>query len=292
MHIDYKEVRKTPIETILQQRGVEYKRQGVMLVAKACPLPSHASKDTFTFKASLETNLWTCHSTSCKKASGSNGGDVIDLVCLLDSIPPLEAARKLAGVVVTAATASPKRPISTSGTGRNEPLGFALKANPEHPMIQGRGISVETARLYGIGFYRSRQHTASMDDRIIFPLLENNVLVGYGGRTVLPVTPENPKWKVGKGVVKTMCFGVEHCDPAQPLVLCESPWEVLLASQLRRHAAALMGTAMSEEQERQLDPFGTIWVMMDDDDAGRAASEVICERLARRHKIIRSFLKD
>jgi DNA primase len=131
-----------------------------------------------------------------------------------------------------------------------------------------------------------------MHERVIFPLHENGVLVGYCGRTVLPVTQENPKWRLGKGTSKTMCFGIEKCDPTKQLVLLESPWEVLLARQMGRDAVALLGTVMSEGQEKQLEPFGTIWVMMDDDEAGKRASAEVCARLEKRHRIIRSFLKD
>jgi hypothetical protein len=223
MRIDFAEIRATPIESVLRERGVEFRHQAGMLVVKKCPLPSHHSKDLYTFKASIRENLWTCHSTSCKKASGKNGGDVIDLVCLLDGVSAKEAAERLSGIHVPARVIPTNGDAFVGGERANKPLGFELQCNPEHRMIQERGISVETARLFGAGYYRSKQGTASMDDRIIFPLHEDHSLVGYIGRTCLEISESNPKWKMGKGVVKSMLFGLDRCAADQVVVLVESP---------------------------------------------------------------------
>src|SRR5207244_8532089 len=109
-----------------------------------------------------------------------------------------------------------------TGAANNKPLGFTLKdVNPAHPMIQERGISVETARLFGVGFFPGK---GSMSGRVVFPLYESGNLVGYAGRTTLPATDTNPKWLLGKGLRKTFLYALERCDPAKPVIVCESLW--------------------------------------------------------------------
>ena len=291
MRIKFAEIRATPIESVLLQHRVEFRRQGSMLVAKKCPLPSHHSKDLYTFKASIKENLWTCHSTSCKKGSGKNGGDVIDLVCLLEGVGAKEAAEKLAGIPVPA-PAPTSNGATFDGTCGNKPLAFQLQSNPEHPMIQERGISVETARSYGVGYYRSKQGTASMDDRIIFPLHENQSLVGYIGRTCLDISESNPKWKMGKGVVKSMLFGLDRCATDQVVVLVESPWAVLWLRERGMQAAALLGKELTEGQEKAIAPFRMLSLGLDNDDAGREATEKLLHRLRANHAVRRSYFRE
>jgi twinkle protein len=159
--------------------------------------------------------------------------------------------------------------------------------NPVHPLIQGRGITVETAVHWNVGYFPGK---GSMAGRVVFPLYEDGSLIGYIGRTTLEVTEENPKWKMGKGVVKSFLYGLERCATALPIVITESPWGVLWLHQNGIQACALLGKELSEHQERRLDPFGVIQVAMDNDEAGRAASEKIVERLRPKHKVMRSFL--
>lgn len=309
--IEFSSVKLIPIASVLKHYGIEGRRQGEYLVA-ACPLPTHSSKEKDTFKVSVRENWWTCFSESCKQAIGKRGGDVIDFVCLMDGIDlkhPLPAAKKLAEIFcvgmsknlqngnASAKTLS-RSPIVNELTTEansivNKPMKFTLQGiNPEHPMVQSRGISIETARDWGIGHYRSKQGTASMDERIVFPIYEDGALIGYAGRTILPVTPENPKWRLGKGLRRTFLYGIERCDPKSPLVVCESPWEAILGHQMGKQTVSLIGCSMTAEQEKRVEPYGTLWIMMDDDKAGHEASELICARLRKSHRIIRSFLKD
>jgi hypothetical protein len=293
--IDFAKMKLVPIASVLSHYGVESKRSGDYLIAKKCPLPTHESKETETFKANVVENWWRCFSRSCRKGA-KDGGDVVDLVCIMEGLQPLPAAQKLTELFCLNQNAPPKAERDGRGLisspDKNKPLGFTLQVDPRHPMIRERGINVCTAELYGVGYYRSKQGTASMDNRIIFPLKEDGVLVGYIGRTVLPVTPDNPKWKLGKGLAKTMLFGLEQCYPFGTIIVCESPWEVLLGHQMERNAVSILGTTMTKEQEEKLQPYYQVWLLMDNDEAGRKASAELSVRLERKHRIIRSFLKD
>lgn len=295
--IRFDDLKLIPIGSVLRHYGVELKKQGDYFVALKCPLPSHTSKEPFTFKAHATENWWRCWSESCNAALGKKGGDVVDFVALKENLKPIDAARKLCDLF--ALNQNAPQEVRRNGSRfsdekhdsavKNKPLGFTLQGNPEHSMIQGRGISVETARTFQVGYYASKQGTASMDNRIIFPLHEDGNLVGYIGRTV---NGQEPRWKVPKDFHKTMLFGLERCDPRHHLFVVEACWEVLLLFQKGVQAVALLGSSMTAEQERKLDPFRMIWLMLDDDEAGKKASAEIYERLRARHRVIRAFLKD
>jgi DNA primase len=104
------------------------------------------------------------------------------------------------------------------------------------------------------------------------------------------VSDTNPKWLFGKGLRKTFLYGLERCDRTKPLILCESLWGPLFFHEHGLHAASLMGSEMTEEQERCLDPYPTITVALDNDAAGIRKAERICERLRARHRISRARL--
>jgi DNA primase len=177
---------------------------------------------------------------------------------------------------------------AASASGRNKPLAFALKdVNPSHLMIQERGISVLTAERFGVGFFPGK---GSMAGRVVFPLHEDGSLVGYAGRTTLPVSDANPKWLFGKGLRKTFLYGLERCDPAKPLILCESLWAPLWFHEHGLQAASLMGSEMTEEQERCLDPYPVITVALDNDAAGIEKAVRICGRLEAKHRVMKARL--
>jgi DNA primase len=116
--------------------------------------------------------------------------------------------------------------------------------------------------------------------------------VAYAGRTILPVSDENPKWKIPAGLQRTFVYGLEKCDPAKPLILCESPWGCLWLFQHGRQAAALVACSMTSEQEKRLEPFKVIQLAFDNDQSGRDATAKIVERLRGKHTVLKSYLKE
>jgi len=294
MQIEFGKVKLIPIASVLRMRGIEVRQTGDYLVGK-CPLPFHTGGKQGTFKVNTSSNWWTCFSASCREKLGKSGGDVIDLVCALDDMKPVDAAKWLDDVFC--AQIQPKPEIDHTEPGKisqaNKPLTWKLQGvNPLHEMIQSRGISVETAEKWGVGYYRSKQGTASMDDRIVFSLYEDGNLIGYAGRTVLPVTGENPKWKIGKGIHKTFLYGLERCDSKKPVIVAESCWAPLWFSERGHHAAALMGYDLTEGQEIRLEPFETVILALDNDEKAKEKMAKIIDRLQGKHKVIRALLKE
>lgn len=288
--VDFKQAKRVPIGSVLRLYRIEARRQGDYLLAP-CPLPTHSSKEKNSFKVNVRENWWTCFSGSCRAKLGKSGGDSVDFVKWMDGTDDKAAAQKLTELFCLGEKhiAQPTTMVEPFAENRNKLLTFQLQANPEHPLIQSHGISVETAREFGVGYYRSKQGTASMDDRIIFPLLENGVgLVGYLGRATLE--GQEPRWKFG-AKQKSFLFGLERCDPSKPLILTESCWAALYYFERGHQCASMMGSALTEAQEQRLVPFDTIILAMDADEKGKAAGEEIRRRLRKNHKVIVARLK-
>ena len=226
-YLDFKAIReRVPFLGVLDRYHVEVKRVNTSQLKGRCPLPSHTSKEPDTFCVNTEKNVFCCHSDSCKKSGHGASGNVIDFVCLMESIQAYEAAAKLNEWYPDGL---PPKPATAAEPEENRPLAFTLKdVNPEHPMIQSRGITALTAKKFGVGFFPGK---GSMAGRIVFPLHESGRLVGYAGRAT--GSGQEPKWLLGKGLKKSFLFGLERCDPAKPLVLVESPWAVLRYNRYR-----------------------------------------------------------
>ena len=314
--VDFKAIKaRVGIADILARYQVSLVRVNQTSLKGNCPLPSHSSGSKNTFFANEAKSVWYCHSDSCKKNGQRAGGNVIDFVTLMEQCSAYAATKRLdelfpatgdhgakgasepnAATPKTGREAGEATPTPTPGG--NKPLAFTLKdVNPEHPMIQAKGITIETAGKFGVGYFPGK---GSMAGRIVFPLHElirrnddgtaQVMLVGYAGRTTLEVTPENPKWKLPAGLHKTFLYGLERCEPAKPLILCESLWGPLWFYEHGFQAASLMGSEMTEEQEWSLDPYSTITVALDNDAAGIEKAARICERLKRKHRVSKARL--
>jgi DNA primase len=301
MHVDFAEVRKIPIASALKFYKVYARKRSETELIADCPFPSHkttqhANKNQ-TLAISTEKNRWYCHSDSCRAASNKpKGGDVIDLVAMLENLTALDAAKRLAELF-----AIRNQPSEESGAGdkdrdaknekpshegKNTPLAFELKnLNPDHPFIKERGITLETAKEFGIGFHGGK---GSMSNRICFPLHEDGSLIGYCGRAT---NGDDPKWKMPLGLVKSFLYALERCDPTKPILLVESTWAVLWLHQNGCQATALLGSTTTAEQEALLAPYAEIRVALDNDNAGREAAKKIVERLRKNHKVSTAYLK-
>jgi hypothetical protein len=292
---DFERLKAIPIDAVLGFYNIPvYKRSDTELVAD-CPLPSHveSSKEhQRTFAIGLQKKKWFCHWTNCQKIGNHRGGDVIDLVARLEHCDTKTAAKILSERFLQGNGEGGRRELKSAAkpepeaTG-NKPLAFELKhLDPDHPEILKK-ISLETAIEFGIGFHSGK---GSMANRICFPLRENGSLVGYAGRAVNP--EEEPRWKFPAGLIKSFLYALERADPAKPLILCESCWGPPWFYQHGAQAAAMLGSSLTEAQERLLEPFHTIHLAMDNDEAGRAAAEKIAQRLKVNHKVFRAYLNE
>ena len=301
-YMDFKAIKQRAAMTaVLARYNVDLTRVNKTALKGNCPLPTHTSGSSNTFFVNEPKSVWYCHSDSCKKNGHRAGGNALDFVMVMEGCSAYAAALKLDEWFPDGTRKErPVEPHSGMMTKEvfdalvnpvNSPLAFQLKdVNPKHEMIQAHGISEATAAKFGVGFFPGK---GSMAGRIVFPLVECGSLVGYAGRTALPVTEANPKWLFGKGLKKTFVYGLERCDPAKQLVLTESSWAPLFFFERGVQAAALMGSEMTPEQEKCLAPFRTILVAMDNDRAGEERGRSIIERLrAAGHVVLKAKLRE
>ena len=306
-YLDFKAIKaRVAIADVLARYQVNLVRVNQGSLKGNCPLPTHSSKSKNTFFVNEGKSVWYCHSGSCKKNGHRAGGNVIDFVSVMEQCSAYEAAKRIDAMVPASGNAAinnkatakeragQRAEVLSEAAGEvpagviNKQLAFALKdVNPEHPMIQERGISVETAREFGMGFFPGK---GSMAGRIVFPLYENGNLIGYAGRTTLPISETNMKWLIGKGLKKTFLYGLERCDPAKPLILVESFWGPPFFYEKGSQAAALMGAELTDSQERCLEPFPVIVVALDDDPPGIEKAARIRERLRGKHRVMKARL--
>lgn len=167
--------------------------------------------------------------------------------------------------------------------GENAPLKFTLKGvDPAHPYLAHRGITGETATLFGVGFFPGN---GSMKGRVVIPV-ENDrgELVAYAGRAI---GGEEPKYKFPAGFKKTLVLynlaRALKALGARRVVVVEGFFGTMKVHQAGFPCVVgLMGSALSDVQEKLLaDNFREAVLLLDGDDAGRAATVEIAPRLAR-----------
>jgi DNA primase len=164
---------------------------------------------------------------------------------------------------------------------QNVPLKFALKGvDPAHPYLAHRGITGETAALFGVGFFPGK---GSMAGRVVVPVHnEKGELVAYAGRSI---DDAEPRYKLPEGFKKSLVFFNLHRAKGQGrVVVVEGFFGTMKVHQAGFPCVVgLMGWSLSEEQEKLLaEHFHEAVLMLDGDEAGRAAAPEITARLARK----------
>jgi hypothetical protein len=92
-----------------------------------CPLPTHKQGDrSRCFSINLKENYWRCFSESCNANNGGKrGGDVINLVALMEKCGSKKAAERLSGWYGVGKKETPQRMAEGSSTTGHQ------KVNPD-----------------------------------------------------------------------------------------------------------------------------------------------------------------
>ncbi|MCU0293848.1 MAG: CHC2 zinc finger domain-containing protein [Thermoanaerobaculaceae bacterium] len=256
------------VERVLEARGLlaSLRLRGNNLVG---PCPIHGGDAPNGFVVSRAKNLWYCF-TRCRA-----GGDVVDLVCLLDRSSYRETALYLASLAgATAHRPAPPPPAFRPFTAR-------LDLNPRAPFLASKGICPATARAFDCGLFRG---SGFLEGCVAVRLHDpRGQPLGYAGRILDPDRARHGKWKLPARLPKrSLLFNYHraHGHPHRGLVVVEDPWSVMRLAQLRIPAVALLGTALSSEQAALLAPCSRILLMLDGDAAGRLAARDLLARLA------------
>ena len=232
----------------------------------------------------LSLQVWSCHSASCIAARGGRiGGHVIDLVAILERCSLREAGLRLrdwfsVGVSHPAPVRAPAAAPSTAEF--NRPLGFALqRVDTRHPYLAQRGILPATARLFGVGMYGGNGFLAG---RCLIPIRdEKRQLVAYAGRAV---NGEEPKYRFPAGFRKAqVLFNLDRAmhTGVRDVIVVEGFFDAMKVHQAGHPTVVgLMGASFSQRQsELLLSHFASVTLMLDGDEPGRRAADVIAQVL-------------
>ena len=167
-------------EAVLAQYRIEVRGQGAERMIR-CPFHDDG---TPSCAVNLDRRLFHCFACGEK-------GTVLDFVAGMERCSIAEAARLLARKHEGAAV--PDLPES-AGTKRrapravNQPLGFNLSLDPDHPYLGERGVSPATVAKFGLGY----SDRGIMKGRICIPIHDaDGRLVAYAGRWAAPSPPVN-----------------------------------------------------------------------------------------------------
>lgn len=170
----------------------------------------------------------------------------------------------------------------------NRPLGFSLaeKLDYSHPYLMERGLDEAAIHEFGVGFCNA----GTLIARIAIPIHNaQGELIAYAGRWPGDPPKETPKYKLPKGFKKSAeVFNLHRAfrEPAEhALIVVEGFFDVFRLWQLGyRRVVALMGSSLSPAQEAALitavRSTGTIALLFDEDEAGRAGRLEALQRLA------------
>ena len=302
--VDFKAIReRLTMEQILEHYGVLHtlKRTGTRLTG---PCPIHGGKNPTQFRVETEKNLWNCFS-EC-----AHGGNTLDFIVKKDKCSLHEAALKacewfdipLDDVKNSSPQDEPEetperptKPATKAVASKpedntpNAPLKFRLdKIQHEHPYLIERGITLETAIDFGIGYFTGDK--GLMVGRVVIPI--HNVkgeLVAYAGRWPGEPPADTEKYKLPPKFKKMQeLFNLDRAikePPDQPLVIVEGYFSVFKLHQHGcRKVVALMGSSLSDAQVKLIREHTSsqsqVIVMLDEDNAGRTGRADIAARLA------------
>jgi DNA primase len=147
-----------------------------------------------------------------------------------------------------------------------------------HPYFEKRGIAPGLVDTFGLGFCNK----GSMAGRVCIPIANaDGATVAYAGRWVGAEEdlPEGKgKYELPTGFHKNLeLFNLHRVKHCKHLVVVEGYFAAIRLHGLRIPAVALMGTSISVKQLKLLVHANSrhITVMLDGDEAGRAASEEV-----------------
>jgi DNA primase len=260
---------------------------------------------TPSLSINAETGKFHCFGCHAK------GGDIFDFVVTKEGIAAddrTKSRRQAAllikdwfGVQSPAAPAAPPSPVAENSApvedatpaseepeaGTNPPLKFTFKhLDTRHPYLtQERGLREATIDAFGLGYHSGR---GILQNRAVIPI-HNEVgeLVAYAGRTLGDPPEGTGKYTFPPNFRKSLVLfnlhrAREHATDG--LIVVEGFFTVFEFFQRgRKNVVALMGSAMSTEQERLIvetvGPKGRVLLALDNDEAGRKGSEDAVGRL-------------
>jgi DNA primase len=289
-------------ELLPSLRGRGSQRRGI------CPI--HRGKNKTQFSVNLDKNVWQCFS-DCHC-----GGDILEFVSRMENVDLRQAALKIcdwfglhleefnnppsnSGKIFLPPREAVSPPISSTiesvDAEPNPPLSSLLQnLNYSHPYLTGRGMTPDAAAHFGIGFCADQ--TSEICGKIAIPI--RNIVgqtVAYAARFTGDPPNDEAKYRFPTGFRKRVelynaheAFALPDREPffvVEGFFGCANVWH-----HGGRRIVGLMGSSLSEEQERLLIANTTsrthFILVLDEDKAGREGRMEIAPRLAV-HRFVR-----
>jgi DNA primase len=273
--------RTVSLEAVLRHYRVPGLRRHRDQLQGRCPIHRGTRQDSF--RVSLTKNVFHCF--GCQA-----GGDVLAFVAAMEKCAIRQAALHLQRWFTTEPwLANPvlrikrKEELVRKEERCNPPLRFALTGvDHGHGYLAGRGVDRATAAAFGVGFYG---RPGLMSGRIVIPIHNaRGEIVAYAGRAL---EGGLPKYKLPVGFRKDYeLFNLHRASAtgSRAVIVVEGYFDCLRVYQAQMPwVVALMGSSLSAQQEQaMLAGFERVILLLDGDAVGRAASQAIAARLARR----------
>lgn len=224
-YVDFKQLKSSVnIEQVVHMLGIDLRKQGDQLRGR-CPIHKGASNREFVVTPGK--GVFYCFGPC-------GGGDLITLACKVKGISPREAARLIAdnfgGVGVTSnrttpGNGSPQPAATTRPEAAERTLQPLAYLEPSHELVQGLGVSPETAAAFGAGYAPK----GIMRGRMAIPIRDRDgKLLAYCGRTL---RDESPTLTFPNGFdPASVIFNAERVGAGE-LALVRDPLQVLAAHQ-------------------------------------------------------------
>jgi DNA primase len=272
---DFKSIKRgVKLEFVLRHYHVKLRRSGRDQYRGCCPIHRGDGRDAF--HVNLAQNIFHCFACGI-------GGTVLDFVAAMERCSVFEAAQKLQAMTCSSvpmiSTPNEKK-LVTERRRVSSPLNFKLTGiDCRHPYLAERGITEQTAREFGVGFYSG---PGLMHRRLVIPIHNaEGQRLAYCGRSV---DQTQPRYRVPSGFVKSeILFNMHRAGAASEssVVVVEGFFDCMKVHQAGiRSVVALMGSVLYEPQRRVLlERFNRVILLLDGDPTGRRASLVISQRL-------------
>ena len=309
-HIDTDAVKRAyPIAEVVARYGVELRPSGRTLVGR-CPL--HADAGRPNLHVYPQTASWYCFRCGV-------GGDVIRLVQLVEGIGFRQAVERLVNGAYAIDTErvrlhQPKpRPCRRQAWGAAERACLAAAVELYHnsllaephalDYVRRRGLSQATLEACQVGYARGDQLVAYLRWRrlpvpaaIRVGLLTRRGREFLANRVVVPETRRGqPTWLIGRTVDdipnapkylalpgRKPLLGWETATRERRVILTEGVFDWLALRQWRWPGLALLGTGIRADALQALARFERVYLALDHDPAGQAATSELVQALGGR----------
>lgn len=302
--------RAYPVAEVLARYGVELRPSGRTLVGR-CPL--HADGGRPNLHVYPQTASWYCFRCGV-------GGDVIRLVQLVEGIGFRQAVERLMSNAYP--VENPRRHLppppkpprqGRQGWGPAERACLAAAVELYHnsllaephalDYVRRRGLTQTTLEACQVGYARGDQLVAYLRWRrlpvpaaVRIGLLTRLGREFFAGRVVVPETRRGqPIWLIGRAldgaanVPKYLALpgrkpllGWETAMREPRVILAEGVFDLLALRQWRLPGLALMGTGVHADALQALRRFQRVYLALDHDPAGQAATSELVQVLADR----------